>query len=252
MIVSIINQKGGTGKTTTTLNLGRALTLHGYRVLLIDMDPQANLTYSLAIKDFEYSIKDLLSGKIEFNDAKIEADHLDIIPTTIDLAYYLSTMEDDFLLLHKELEACTDYDFILIDCPPSLSGLTLNALYASNYVLIPMQLDVFSIMGLLQIINTITEVRLHSPNNLEILGVLPVMVDLRKRLTEEVLAHVDREFDVNVFKCSIRTNVKAAEAPSFGQSVIDYAPDSNSAMDYKAFTNELLQLLEERKELNIN
>lgn len=240
MTIAIINQKGGTGKTTTTVNLGRALIQNGCEVLLIDIDPQGNLSYSLGINQFEYSIQDILIGGVDYRKTLIKKESMNVIPTNIELATFEA--KGQFLLKDALESVGSEYDYVLIDCPPSLSQLTINALNASDKVLIPMQLDVFSIQGLRQIINTVNKIKTDNNSQLEIIGVLPVMVDTRKKLTNEVLEHVKQEFDVYVFKNHIRTNVKAAEAPSFGESVIEYAPNSNSAKDYMAAAEELRNL----------
>lgn len=244
MIISIVNQKGGTGKTTTTINVGKALEDLGYKVLLIDMDPQGNLTYSLAIKRFEFSIKDVLYNKVTISDAVCSREGMDIVPTDIELSFEQFGQDDNFFLLKEAFEINQDYyDFILIDCPPTLSSLTYNALVASRLVLIPMQMDVFSIQGLTQILKTVEDVQERYNAELDIVGVLPTLVDKRKKLTAEVLDHVKEVFDVYIFSTHIRTNVKAAEAPSFGVSVIEYAPESNSAIDYIEATKELVNQL---------
>ena len=242
MIISIINQKGGTGKTTTTVNLGRALAQKGCKVLLIDMDPQGNLSYSLAINQFEYSIRDVLVNSVDYTETLVERELMHVIPTNMELAQFELNGYDGKFLLKEALESSDGYDYVLIDCPPSLSQLTINALNASDKVLVPIQLDVFSIQGLRQIMNTVNRIKTEYNSQLQVIGVLPVMVDSRKKLTNEVLEHVKMEFEVYVFKNHIRTNVKAAEAPSFGTSVIEYAPDSNSARDYLAAAEELMNL----------
>lgn len=253
MIVSIVNQKGGTGKTTTTVNLGKALALKGFQVLLVDLDPQANLSYSLAVENIGTDITDVIHGVSTIVEAIVSREQMDVIPGNIQLSRVeLSANRNNEFILKLALEDAQSYDYVLIDCPPSLSWLTMNALVASDCVLIPMQLDVFSIQGLRQIMNTVTEVAERHNPNLQILGVLPVMVDWRKKLTHEVLEHVREEFNVMVFDSFIRTNVKAAEAPSFGKSVISYAVNSNSAKDYLQFSEELSSIINQIKNLEIS
>lgn len=245
MVIAIVNQKGGTGKTTTTVNVGSALATKGYRVLLIDLDPQGNLSYSLGINEFEFATDNVLKHEVELKESIIKREDMDVLPTNTKLAK-LELAEIDMshtaFLLKEILEGVKgSYDFVLIDCPPSLSWLTINGLTAASKVLIPIQLDVFSIQGLGQIIKTIEEIKQEYNESLSIAGVLAVMVDNRKKLAKEVLEHVQSNFDVHVFKNQIRTNVKAAEAPSFGTSVLQYAPKSNSAMDYLAVADEILE-----------
>ncbi len=243
MITSIINQKGGTGKTTTTVNLGSVLAKKRKKVLIIDLDPQGNLSYSLGINDFEYTIGNILEGSKSINEITVQREGMMIVPTDQRLSKFEFHKQNGAseYLLKTALEKETSYDYVLIDCPPSLSLLTVNALSASNNVLIPIQLDVFSIQGLEQIIETINEVKGSYNSNLEILGALPVLVDGRKKLTNEVKDYVKDNFDIRLFKNQIRTNVKAAEAPSFGESVVSYSPSSNSAKDYVGFANEFLK-----------
>lgn len=248
MITSVINQKGGTGKTTTTVNLASALA-EKKSVLIIDLDPQGNLSYSLGINEFELSIADVLAGRNELSDVLVEREGMKVAPTNRQLSRFESGNENtpSVYALREALKGAEKYDHVFIDCPPSLSALTANALSASNNVVIPIQLDVFSIQGLEQIMDTINEIRSTSNKKLQIAGVLPVLVDARKKLTMEVKEYVRENFDVTLFKNEIRTNVKAAEAPSFGSSVIKYAPSSNSAKDYKKFSQEFLKTTKKLK-----
>ena len=243
MITSIINQKGGTGKTTTAVNLASALVKKKKKVLVIDLDPQGNLSYSLGINDFDLTISDALGKKAQLSDVIIEREGIAVAPTDRSLSTFEfgNQKKGSEYLLKEVLSKARTYDYILIDCPPSLSALTTNALSASHNVVIPIQLDVFSIQGLEQIIETIEMVRSSYNKKLKIIGILPVLVDGRKRLTSEIKEYVKENFNIGLFKNEIRTNVKAAEAPSFGESVIKYSPSSNSAKDYINFCNEFLR-----------
>ncbi len=242
MITSVINQKGGTGKTTTAVNLGSALAHKRKNVLIIDLDPQGNLSYSLGINEYDFTIGDaLMSGK-PIKEIGVEREGMTVIPTDQGLSKFEFDKKSSEYVLRDALKKVRGYDHILIDCPPSLSLLTINALTASDNVIIPIQLDVFSIQGLEQIMGTIGEVKGSTNKKLKIVGILPVLVDGRKKLTSEVKDYVKDNFDARLFKNEIRTNVKAAEAPSFGASVIKYAPSSNSAKDYMSFTTEFLRL----------
>ncbi len=247
MIVAIVNQKGGTGKTTTTVNLGATLAQKGRKVLVLDLDAQGNLTYSLGISEFERSVSDVFLGDCALNDILIEREDMDIVPSNVDLADIELSMvsaENRESLLTEILENTTGYDYVLIDCPPSLSLLTINALNAAQKVIIPMQMEVLSLQGLDQIIQTVDRVREAFNPHLEVMGILPVMVDRRKKLSSEVYDLISEEYDFDLFKSQIRTNVRASEAPSFGKSVISYDRFSNSARDYMAFTEEFLKLNE--------
>lgn len=248
MIISIVNNKGGTGKTTTTVNIGKALSLLNKKVLLIDLDPQANLSYSFGITTEGCILGEvLLETKVSQQDIYSIGD-VDIIPSTnelIDYEYEFIKRGYPFTLLKDTVATIKDkYDFILVDCPPSVSYLTVNALIGSDAVLIPMQMDVLSLQGLNQILNSIEKIKLQYNPNLYVLGVLAVLVDERRQLTNEILQIVNNDYGINVFNNYIRQNVKAAEAPSFGLSVIEYAPHSNSAQDYLNVTNEMMKVIE--------
>jgi len=244
-IISIVNQKGGTGKTTTVISLGAVLAQNNKKVLLIDLDPQGNLSYSLGVTDFKYTIGDVLMGekKAKKSIIHIEEEGLDIIPSSIDLANIeisLAQIEDRELQLKKTLKGLGKYDYVLIDCPPSFSLLAVNSLTISDEVIIPMQMTALSLQGLDLVNSTIEKIKDNLNPKLKVLGILPVMVDNRRKLSAEVKNYISDHFDVKLFESSIRNNVKAAEAPSFGQSIIRYSPNSNSAKDYIALGNEFL------------
>jgi chromosome partitioning protein len=246
-VISIVNQKGGTGKTTTAVNLGKGLTELGKRVLLIDLDPQANLTYSLAINSLELDINEVLKGKQDIRDAIVEREEMHVIPSDMSLLEFDEYARD---IIHQEhvleekLSVLEEYDYVLVDCPPTFSLLTINALAASDYALIPLQPDVFSIQGLKYITASIKKIQVLLGSKIKIAGILPVMIDSRRKLTQEVLGHIEENFDVRILKHKIRNNVKASEAPSFGKSVISYAPTANSARDYMAAAVEFNEILE--------
>jgi chromosome partitioning protein len=245
MIISILNHKGGTGKTTTTINLGKALALRKKTVLLIDLDSQANLSYSLGINAEEKNIGEILFKQCTIKDAVVRREGMDIIPANTNLHQYEEAIiinKYGYYLLEEALQNA-NYDFILIDCPPSQSQLNINALCASEKVLVPMLMDVLSLQGLNQLLNTINEIKEQLNPKLEILGVLGVLVDERRQLTRDILEHLQKNYPVAVFNNYVRANVKAAEAPSYGLSVLEYAPISNCATDYKSVANELLQIM---------
>lgn len=244
MIISIINQKGGTGKTTTSINLGKALVLNDKKVLLIDLDPQGNLSYSLNIDEHSKGVFEVMIDDVEISKAIIEREKMHVLPSNLllaDLELTLQPIENrSFVLMNKLNYIKHLYDYILIDCPPSLSLLTVNALTASDKVITPVLLDVLSLQGLKQILITMNKVKNAFNSKLELMGVLPVNVDDRKKLSREIMEFLSSHFQVYIFNNYIRTNVSASEAPSFGMSVIEYAPKSNSAKDYCNLANEIL------------
>jgi len=245
-IVAVVNQKGGTGKTTTTLNLSVALAARKQRVLAIDLDTQGNLTYSMGFMELEKSLTDVFYEDSTWSETLLRAENIDLMPANVSLAdVELSMSGNDqraFFLKDLLLPIQGQYDWILIDCPPSLSTLTLNALTAANGILIPMQLEVLSLQGLDLIQQTVAKIRASTNPNLDILGILPVMVDYRRKLSAEVLAHMETHYTIPVFSTQIRTNVKASESPSFGMSILKYAPQSNAAKDYRALAEEWLKM----------
>lgn len=244
-IFSIVNQKGGTGKTTTSLNLGSALAKLGKSVLLIDMDSQGNLGYSLGLDD-SLTISDVFEGSNEIEGVIQEKEGMHIVPSDIrlvDIELSLIDLDDRHNMLNSKIKHLSKkYDFILIDCPPSLSILAVNSLFASDKVIVPMLMEVLSLQGLDQILQTIEKINASYNKKLKIQGILPVMVDKRRKLSQEVKDYILENYEVKIFDSMIRNNVKASEAPSFGQSVIQYAPSSNSAKDYMEFANEIVRL----------
>lgn len=246
MIISLTNHKGGTGKTTTALNLASGLSKSGRKVLLVDFDAQANLSYSLGVLEPEHDVLDWLLRKSSLRDTLIDANGIHLIPASVRMyenEYEFSLISARFqhAVLRESLEETASYyEYIIIDCPPSFSVFTLNALTASDYALIPTLLDVLSLQGIDQVLTFISTIIATYNPGLEVLGILGVNVDERRQLTYEVLEFIRDNYQVNIFNNYIRSNVKAAEAPSFAKSVIDYAPASNSAKDYLAFVKELL------------
>ena len=247
MIISIVNHKGGTGKTTTTLNLGAALAKRGCRVLLVDLDAQGNLSYSLGATDAVVTLSDVLFEEASLADARVTCEGMHLLPGNMKLAdveLALSKIEDRYTILTQALHpVAADYDYILIDCPPALSLLTANALCASDGIIIPLQLEVLSVRGLDLMLQSVTKVQQSLNPDLSVFGVLPVLVDKRKNLNAEIVSYIQDNYKLRIFKNHIRANVKASEAPSFGASVIQYAPASSSAQDYISFAAEFIKTI---------
>ncbi len=248
--IAVINQKGGVGKTTTTVNLGAGLARHGKKVLLIDLDPQANLTLHVDLRpDMEtHTVTSLfvedkpLEGLIH----PTKSESLFAVPTDTSLGGVEQVLANRIgreTILREALEDYAgehEFDYVLLDCPPSLGVLSANALVAADQVLIPMQTEFFSLQGMAKLTEVIKLVQRRLNPVLKILCVLPCMVDLRTRLTGEVLTEISRHFGDLVARTRIRNNVKLAEAPSFGSTIFEHAGDSNGAEDYMELTREVL------------
>ncbi|HKJ48566.1 MAG TPA: AAA family ATPase [Christiangramia sp.] len=248
-IIAIANQKGGVGKTTTSVNLAASLGVLEKKILLIDADPQANATSGLGIdvETVENGTYQLLEHSIKAEDAIMETSspNLDIIPAHIDLVAIeieLVDQENRESMLKKAVEPLRDkYDFILIDCAPSLGLLTLNALTASDSVIIPIQCEYFALEGLGKLLNTIKSVQKIHNNKLDIEGLLLTMYDSRLRLSNQVVEEVKKHFDEMVFETIIQRNVRLSEAPSYGESIINYDASSKGASNYLSLAHEIIK-----------
>lgn len=247
-IISVANQKGGVGKTTTTVNLSTILAKKGKKVLLIDTDPQGNATSGLGVsKDVELSVYDILIGDTEFDETLQETaiKNLKVCPSNISLAgaeVQLVSMMSREQRVKTKLDKIKDqYDYILIDCPPSLGLVTLNAFTASDSVLIPVQCEYFALEGLGQLLNTVNLVKKHLNKNLEIEGALLTMYDARTNLSNQVVKEVKKYFEDKVYKTVIPRNVRLSEAPSYGMPITVYDPRSKGAKAYEKFAKELLK-----------
>ncbi len=246
--MSIANQKGGVGKTTTSVNLSAGLASIGNKVLLIDTDPQGNATSGAGINKADVSncIYNILVEDVSAEDVVISTEviNLDIIPATIQLAgaeIELVQIMSRELRLSRALEKIRDnYDFIIIDCPPSLGLLTLNALTASDSVIIPVQCEYYALEGLSQLLNTIRLVQKHLNKQLMIEGVLLTMLDARTNLGIEVVEEVKKYFQDKVYKSIIPRNIRLSEAPSHGQPIIAYDPRSKGAEVYLELAKEVM------------
>lgn len=254
-VISVANQKGGVGKTTTTINLSTLLAKKGKKVLLIDADPQGNATSGVgAEKDIELSTYDVLVGETEIEetleDTMIEG--LKVCPSNINLAgaevELVSMMSREQRLKEKLESVKEEFDYILIDCPPSLGLITLNAFTASDSVLIPVQCEYYALEGLGQLINTINLVKKHLNKGIEVEGALLTMYDARTNLSNQVVKEVKKYFNDKVYKTVIPRNVRLSEAPSYGMPITEYDPRSKGARSYEKFTREFLKINEtERK-----
>ena len=247
-IVSVANQKGGVGKTTTTVNLSTILAKRGKKVLLIDTDPQGNATSGLGIeKESDLSTYDLLITDVAAEDIIQETGikNLYISPSNMNLAgaeVQLVSMMSREQRMKEKLDVIKDkFDFILIDCPPSLGLITLNAFTASDSVLIPVQCEYYALEGLGQLLNTVELVRKHLNKNLYVEGAILTMYDIRTNLANQVVREVKRFFQNKVYKTVIPRNVKVSEAPSYGMPITVYDPKSKGARSYEKFAKEFLK-----------
>ena len=248
-ILSFSNQKGGVGKTTSAVNVALSLAVTEIRTLLIDLDPQGNATTGLSdlFEISNGSIYEVIleGGNIKSSITKTSFSHLDIITSTNDLVgaeiELVSVMAREYQLQKALKNIKKEYDIIIIDCPPSLGLLTINALTASNAIVIPIQCEYYALEGLGQLLNTVRLVQRHLNKKLEIIGILMTMYDGRLNLSKQVVSEVDSFFKDKLFKTFIHRNVRLSEAPSFGKPVLLYDANSTGAQNYMSLTEEILQ-----------
>lgn len=248
-IIAIANQKGGVGKTTTSINLSAALAELKKRVLVIDFDPQGNLTSGLGIdkNDVESTAYELLLGLVNMEDTILhtEYENLDLIPSNVELSaaeIELLDFEDrEYILKNQVHKLKNEYDFIIIDCPPSLSLLTINSLVAADTVLVPVQCEYYALEGLTQVIKTIHLVKDRLNGDLEIEGLVFTMFDARNNLSQQVVDNVKENIEVKVFDTIIPRNVRLAEAPSYGMPILAYDERSAGTESYRALAKEVVE-----------
>ncbi len=248
--IGVINQKGGVGKTTTAVNLAAALA-ERRRILLVDLDPQANASSGVGVTEPEKTIYDVLSGESSARHAvtSTEIANLDLLAASGDLAgaaVELDASRDNLMLLSRSLIGVRPtYDFIVIDAPPSMGALTLNALGAADQLLIPLQTEYYALEGIASMMETVERVRGSLNKDIRILGILLTMYDGRTRLSQEVEENVRRHFGPQVFRTIIPRTVRLAEAPSYGRSIFEYAPSSQGAIAYRELAEEVIERVSE-------
>ena len=247
-IITFLNQKGGVGKTTSCINLGAALSLRGLKCLLIDIDPQGNLSQSAGydeLADGDVTTYEVLNGE-DINRAIHKRGSYDVLPTDIRLSAgeieYISIERRNYLLIDALSRLKASYDFVLIDCPPSLNVFTLMALTAATEVIIPVQAQYLPLKGVAQIRDTVEVVRDRFNQELEITGILLTFFHSNQNLDKDVLEALEQAFGDKVFKTKISRNNKLAEAPSYGKDIIEYSRNSKGAIQYRALAEELLNM----------
>ena len=250
-IIALTNQKGGVGKTTSTANLGAALALKGKKVLVIDLDPQAHLTTSLGVKEYELekTIYEVFKGTVKIDEALIDLGKPDsnfwLLPSSLTFSVadseFAGEAGREYLLKEAIQDMEHKFDYILIDCPPSLGLLTINGFTAADEVYIPLQTEYLAMHGMTQFLQVYNVVKKRVNPDLIISGIIGTMFDSRKKLNRKVIEKIQEYFGDSLFKTMIRSNISLAEAPSRGQDIFAYRADSAGADDYSALADEVLQ-----------
>jgi chromosome partitioning protein len=242
-VISFVNQKGGVGKTTTAVNLAAYLANHGQKILLVDLDPQGNASSGLGIERPSVGVYDVLSGNSSLRQAvqDTDQDNLWVLAATPDLAGATVELTDQPNKLKKVLGKLEQYDIVLIDAPPSLGALTINALTASDAIIIPLQAEYYALEGIAGMLDTVERIKQNLNPSLKTLGIVVTMFDTRTNLAQQVEQNVRQHFGDAVFWSVIPRNVKLSEAPSYGQTINKYAPISSGAGAYKRLAQEVMQ-----------
>ncbi|RAJ93011.1 chromosome partitioning protein [Larkinella arboricola] len=242
--VAVTNNKGGTGKTTTTLNLGAALAKQGFRVLLVDLDAQCNLGLAAGCRQAPHHVGELLLGEASWEETLVKGQNIDLLPSSRLLLSYehqLNMEPDSGYLLREQLEG-RPYDYVIIDCPPSLGALTFGALGAANWFIVPMQGENFAYVGLDEILQCVLKVRRRLNPGLQLAGILMNKFDLRTKFGQSVYSKLTDHPTVRLFTNSVRQDVSLMECTAFGQSIFEYAPTSRGAQDFISVCQEFLQV----------
>jgi len=245
-IIAFCNQKGGVGKTTCALNVAVGLEMLGKKVLVIDFDPQAHLTYSLGIDahDLKSTIYEVMKGDAPISYALMEEKGIEVLPANLDLSRLeteMAAMPKKERILKSRLSAVNDVQYVIIDCPPSAGLLTVNALVACQEVFIPLQMEFLALKGMSRLLNLIEEVKKKFNKDGPGYRVIATRYDSRRRLNNAIMDKVRERFGERVFTAAIRENIAVAEAPSFGQAIFEYAPKSHGAEDYLALCKEIIR-----------
>ncbi|PKP60171.1 chromosome partitioning protein ParA [Candidatus Atribacteria bacterium HGW-Atribacteria-1] len=245
-VIALTNQKGGVGKTTCAINIGAGLNKLNKRVLLIDLDPQAHLTYSLGIPAHELknTVYELLNGTISLKETIIERNGLSLVPSSLNLSgaeIEFSGLAGREFLLKETMEGFKEFDYMFIDCPPSLGLLTLNALTTAQEVYIPLQTEFLALQGMTKLLETIKIVKKRLNKDLEVTGIIAMRFDNRKNLNREVVEKIKEYFGNKLFNTLIRDNISLAEAPSFGKTIFEYKSNSYGSKDYLDLCKEIIK-----------